>query len=118
MTPENHVSIPRSRTRRPSGGVFAAAMSLMTATCVVLPPAAQAGQAALSTPSRGDAVAPRGTEAAMPKSAPAPDVDLSSRSVAARARMNECGHQWSNMKHAGTAAGTWKDFSRGCLAQR
>ncbi len=40
------------------------------------------------------------------------------RSVAARARMNECGHQWNNMKHAGTAAGTWKDFSRGCLAQR
>ena len=46
------------------------------------------------------------------------DPDAGSRNVVARARMLECGHQWSNMKRAGTASGTWKDFSRGCLAQR
>lgn len=46
------------------------------------------------------------------------DADLASRNVVARARMLECGHQWSNMKRAGTASGTWKEFSRGCLAQR
>ncbi len=46
------------------------------------------------------------------------DPDVGSRNVVARARMLECGHQWSNMKRAGTASGTWKDFSRGCLAQR
>jgi hypothetical protein len=46
------------------------------------------------------------------------DPDPASRNVVARARMLECGHQWSNMKRAGTASGTWKDFSRGCLAQR
>ncbi len=47
-----------------------------------------------------------------------PDPDAGSRNVVARARMLECGHQWSNMKRTGTASGTWKDFSRGCLAQR
>lgn len=50
-------------------------------------------------------------------SAPA-DADPLSRNVAARARMLECGHQWSTMKRAGTASGTWKDFSRVCLTQK
>lgn len=46
------------------------------------------------------------------------EADGSSRNVVARARMLECGHQWSSQKKNGTASGTWKDFSRGCLAQR
>ncbi len=46
------------------------------------------------------------------------DSDSSARNVVARARMLECGHQWSTLKKNGTASGTWKEFSRGCLAQR
>ena len=50
---------------------------------------------------------------------PQTEPDPVSRSVAARARTNECGHQWNNMKRAGTATGTtWKEFFRGCQAQR
>ena len=53
-----------------------------------------------------------------PSAGQAAEPDPVSRNVVARARMLECGHQWSNMKRAGTATGTWKEFSRGCLAQR
>ena len=64
---------------------------------------------------------PTSTISARPAAVATPrgqDGDPISRSVAARARMLECGHQWSAMKKAGTATGTWKEFSRGCLAQR
>jgi hypothetical protein len=48
--------------------------------------------------------------------APPSGVDDSlSRGSAARSRMLECGHQWSAMKKAGTATGTWKEFARVCL---
>jgi hypothetical protein len=43
---------------------------------------------------------------------------MMSRNAAARTRMLECGHQWSAMKRAGTATGTWKDFSKVCLARQ
>jgi hypothetical protein len=38
-----------------------------------------------------------------------------SHGSAAHSRMLECGHQWSAMKKAGTATGTWKEFARICL---
>jgi hypothetical protein len=44
--------------------------------------------------------------------------DTMTRNAAARTRMLECGHQWSAMKRAGTASGTWKDFSKVCLARQ
>ena len=62
--------------------------------------------------------APASTPHASTAGAQSADPDVGSRNVVARARMLECGHQWSNMKRAGTASGTWKDFSRGCLAGR
>ena len=80
-----------------------------------------AGPASPVPASRASTPSPSGmraSEAPPPRPAAPQDVDAGSRSVAARARMNECGHQWNNMKHAGTASGTWKEFSRGCLAQR
>lgn len=85
------------------------------------------GRAQAAPPSSPAASAPRGTatpapRASEPSSAPrgasAPDPDVGSRNVAARARMSECGHQWNNMKRTGTATGTWKEFSRNCLAQK
>jgi hypothetical protein len=39
--------------------------------------------------------------------------------AAARARMHECGHQWSTIKKAGNAGTmTWKEFSATCLVSR
>jgi len=69
----------------------------------------------LAPPSTG-AGNPHGHEVTVTRPAASPEIDSASRNVAARARMLECGHQWSSMKRAGTAAGTWKEFSRGCLA--
>lgn len=41
---------------------------------------------------------------------------LVSQDAAARARMHECGHQWSSIKKAGNAGTmTWKEFSATCL---
>jgi hypothetical protein len=67
-------------------------------------------------PSVTGAGSQRGQEATVARQAATSEIDPASRNVAARARMLECGHQWSSMKRAGTAAGTWKEFSRGCLA--
>ncbi len=79
------------------------------------PPQAGAAPARTVVPT----VSPFHSDAAAPRVPLAQEVDAGSRNVAARARMLECGHQWSNMKRAGTAAGgTWKDFSRGCLGQK
>ena len=86
------------------------------ALAAALPLTSTAARAAPPAPAAG---APRGTAAAPSRPAgTGQDGDAGSRSVAARARMNECGHQWNNMKRAGTASGTWKDFSRNCLAQK
>lgn len=87
------------------------------AVAALLPLAAPAVQAAPPSSTPGTA-APHGTAPTPARPAAGQDGDAGSRSVAARARMNECGHQWNNMKRAGTASGTWKDFSRNCLAQK
>ena len=62
--------------------------------------------------------ASRGSDGPPPKASVAAEQDGGARSVATRARMSECGHQWSNLKRAGTASGIWRDFARGCLAQK
>ena len=99
-----------------------AALSVIGALAALASPAlaASPGPAGQSA-THGAAAAPapgRAPDAATsPRSGPQ-DADAGSRSVAARARMNECGHQWNNMKRAGTASGTWKEFSRNCLAQK
>lgn len=94
--------------------------TLLGVSCLVLNPFVIVTASAQTAPPMVRSVAPgqRPAEAPVNRPAPAPDADAGSRSVAARARMNECGHQWNNMKHAGTASGTWKEFSRGCLAQK
>ena len=94
--------------------------TLIGASLLVLNPAAIGAVYAQNAPvpSRAVAAPQRMVEAPASHPAVAPDADSGTRSVAARARMNECGHQWNNMKHAGTASGTWKEFSRGCLAQK
>lgn len=74
--------------------------------------------AAPAPSSHPSAAVPQETAAQRSPAAQSTESDAGSRNVVARARMLECGHQWSNMKRAGTASGTWKDFSRGCLAQR
>lgn len=99
------------------GAVAAVALALMVGQGRAASPGPASGP---GTP-HGAPVPTRSPEA--PAAAPrAPaagqDGDAGSRSVAARARMNECGHQWNNMKRAGTASGTWKEFSRNCLAQK
>lgn len=40
------------------------------------------------------------------------------RTASARAQMLKCGQRWSALKRAGTASGTWKEFSRSCLIPR
>ncbi len=104
-----------SPRRRRSAGLRLAAVAAL----VLVPAVAPA--APVQSPSqapRSPVVGQHAADAQPSRAAGAPDGDAGSRSVAARARMNECGHQWNNMKHAGTASGTWKEFSRGCLAQK
>lgn len=105
-------SDPRSAAKALGRAALMAALGLSGATA----------SAASPTPARPVASTPpsRPVPDALPAvSPPLPEQDPASRSVAARARTNECGHQWNNMKRAGTAAGTtWKEFSRGCQAQR
>ena len=94
--------------------------ALLAIACLASPARAAPPQAA-AMPARtvGPSVSPFRSDVGAPKAPLAQEVDAGSRNVAARARMLECGHQWSNMKRAGTAAGgTWKDFSRGCLGQK
>ena len=92
--------------------------ALLGVACLASPVRAAQPQAAPPS-ARTIGQAPSRPEPAPQRSPPAQEVDAGSRNVAARARMLECGHQWSNMKRAGTAAGgTWKDFSRGCLGQK
>ena len=94
--------------------------ALLAVACCAAPVRAAQPQAA-SPPARaaGPSAPPSRPESAVQRSPASQEIDAGSRNVAARARMLECGHQWSNMKRAGTAAGgTWKDFSRGCLGQR
>lgn len=95
--------------------LVALALPLVSGRAQAAPPASPAPSAARGTV----APAPRAAEpSSVPRAASAPDPDVGSRSVAARARMSECGHQWNNMKRTGTATGTWKEFSRSCLAQK
>lgn len=68
--------------------------------------------------SRAAPGAPQDGAANRPPSSPLPTPDAAQPAGVARARINECGHLWNSMKRAGTATGTWKDFSRGCYAQR
>jgi hypothetical protein len=91
-------------------------VSALIGACLLLGPVAIGAASAQTLPSPSRNAAP--AAATLNRPASAPEADSGSRSVAARARMNECGHQWNNMKHAGTASGTWKEFSRGCLAQK
>ena len=107
------------RTGRISPAPFAATVA--GGGLVVLALFGLEGEAAAATPAiQPRAPVARSADPAAPRpSGPAnPELDQSSSNVVARARMLECGHQWSNLKRAGTASGTWKDFSRGCLAQR
>lgn len=64
------------------------------------------------------AAPPTTPKAAEPVASRSGEPDGSPRNAVARARMLECGHQWNSLKKNGTASGTWKDFSRSCLAQR
>ena len=99
-----------------SASVRISAALLAVACCAVPVRAAQPQPAPPPLRTTGQSPSrPEGMVQTLPASQ---EVDAGSRNVAARARMLECGHQWSNMKRAGTAAGTWKDFSRGCLAQK
>jgi hypothetical protein len=90
--------------------------SALTGALVLFSPLAIGAASAQTLPAPSHNTVP--AAAAPNRPAAASEADSGSRSVAARARMNECGHQWNNMKHAGTASGTWKEFSRGCLAQK
>ncbi len=52
----------------------------------------------------------------MPRAPAAPTGAVAPQDAAARARMHECGHQWSTIKKAGNAGSmTWKEFSSTCL---
>lgn len=103
--------------RAAAGRTPSAAVALLAASLVAMAGSGRAataaahGAAATSATRTPDATSPRSSTTGQ-------DADAGSRSVAARARMNECGHQWNNMKRAGTASGTWKEFSRNCLAQK
>lgn len=94
-------------------GRVTAAVAVSSAIAVVLVSGLPAS-AASTSPSSPHAAA-RAPEPAPPRAA---EPESSSRNVVARARMLECGHQWNSQKKNGTASGTWKDFSRACLAQR
>ena len=94
--------------------LFALALPFASGLAQAAPPATPAP----SVPRGTAAPAPRAPEPTGPRAASGADADVGSRSVAARARMSECGHQWNNMKRTGAATGTWKEFSRSCLAQK
>ncbi|WP_131117336.1 hypothetical protein [Lichenihabitans psoromatis] len=58
----------------------------------------------------------QGGSSAMPRAPAAPTGAVAPQDAAARARMHECGHQWSTIKKAGNAGSmTWKEFSSTCL---
>lgn len=118
------VTSPRVRARgAPSGTVargFGLAILCLLATPVVAT-AARAAPPSATVPSapRGPvAPAQRAPDPAATRAPSGAEADVGTRSVAARARMSECGHQWNNMKRTGAATGTWKEFSRSCLAQK
>ena len=94
----------------------------MAATSLLAALPADADSPVTGSPRTSSVVAPAqlgpAPRAQPPKSAPPAPDDLMTRNAAARTRMLECGHQWSSMKRAGTAAGTWKDFSKVCLARQ
>lgn len=93
-------------------GRVTAAIALSSAIAVLL--SGSSASAASTSPSQ-----PRPATRAPETAAPHPgEAESPSRNVVARARMLECGHQWNSQKKNGTASGTWKDFSRACLAQR
>ena len=94
--------------------LVALALPLASGRVQAAPPATPAPSAPRGTV----APTPRAPEPTAPRAASGPDADVGNRSVAARARMSECGHQWNNMKRTGAATGTWKEFSRSCLAQK
>ena len=110
------VTSVRAIVRSAGGGVAAALLTLALAPTQAS--AAPPSGPAQATPRSTGAPVPRAPDPAPAHAAPAPDADVGTRSVAARARMSECGHQWNNMKRTGTATGTWKEFSRNCLAQK
>ena len=95
---------------------------LVSAICLAMNPGfAQAAGAAKApapdSPSKAVAELPRAPDATHSTAAGSSD-ENASRNAGARTRMLECGHQWSAMKKAGTASGTWKDFSRVCLVRK
>ncbi len=97
---------------------------LISAFCLAMNPGfAQAAESAKAAPAALPAKAvaelSRAPDAAASRSTAAGASDENAnRNAGARTRMLECGHQWSAMKKAGTASGTWKDFSRVCLVRK
>lgn len=88
---------------------------------MLVPGAGWAAQGSTPPAAQRPPVAPqasRGNDGPQPKAPVAAEQDSGTRSVATRARMSECAHQWSNLKRAGTASGIWRDFARTCLAQK
>lgn len=96
---------------------------VVSAFCLAMSPGfAQAAESAKAAPpvSPAKAVADlsRAPDAPARSTAAGPSDENANRNAGARTRMLECGHQWSAMKKAGTASGTWKDFSRVCLVRK
>ena len=114
----------RVHARRAAAEAVARGFGLAALCLLALP--LVPGRAQAAPPSGAASSAPRGTaapaqrapDAAASRPPSAGEADVGTRSVAARARMSECGHQWNNLKRTGAATGTWKEFSRSCLAQK
>jgi len=106
-------------TRLPLLGFFRVAP--VFALCFAVSPgfAQSVGLPKSSSASASPTVAePPRSQGGLPHAPSGPLDETATRSAAARARMLECGHQWSAMKKAGTASGTWRDFSKVCLARK
>lgn len=98
-----------------------AAVVLSVSGAAAAPPSPPGNRGGGPAPARsGPPPQPGSTPPAMPQPTTYPQPPSTvSADAAARARMHECGHQWSSMKRAGTTGlMTWKEFSSTCLVVR
>ncbi len=103
---------------------FAAAMLVVSGVAAAPPSSGPArgpgppGATGTAGNRSGAPAAPAGRTPEAPSGTPQAYSTLT-EDAAARARMHECGHQWSSMKRTGTTGVmTWKEFSATCLVVR